>query len=335
MAFYKSIKEYKDIEMINDTAFDYPDKTSKIATSLLKLRTELDEKIPRKKPNSLIIGSWNIQNFDEGMSRIDESFHYIAEIIDKFDICAIQEVNEDLRPLKRVKSLLGPNWDYFVSDITMGDDGNSERMAFLFNKNKVIFRNQIGEVIPEEQSVARSPFFASFQAGWFRFTLCSSHITFDDDVDNRRAEISAVAQILKSRAEKMKEVFVMLGDMNIKSNDDDVFKEMRADGWEVKDFGNTTTGKSTSAYDKINYTDNINRVNYLNHGSFDWRDSVFRAEDEDFYEQVKIAMRGKGFGTHHKNNYKAWMELEMSDHLPIWMELETDFSDEYLEDMTK
>ena len=84
-----------------------------------------------KYPNSLIIGSWNIRAFDDGVPRMDESYHYIAEIIDHFDICAVQEVKKNLWPLRRLVKLLGPDWDFFVSDVSTHKGGNNERMAFL------------------------------------------------------------------------------------------------------------------------------------------------------------------------------------------------------------
>jgi len=197
----------------------------------------------------------------------------------------------------------------------------------------VFFRNLIGEVIPEGDTIARNPFFASFQAGWFRFTLCSSHVTFDGNLNKRRAEILAVSNVLEKRASKQRDVFIFLGDMNIKENDDTVFQQMRANGWDVRDFENTTTGKSSSAYDKINFTKDVNRVEHLNHGKYDWRNSVFREQDKSFYETIKFAQRGKGFGDHHMSDYRHWYSLEMSDHFPIWLELETDYSDAYLEEI--
>ncbi len=52
--------------------------------------------------------------------RLTESFHYIAEIISRFDVVAIQEVNDDLGPLEYVLDLLGPWWDYITTDTTAG-----------------------------------------------------------------------------------------------------------------------------------------------------------------------------------------------------------------------
>ncbi|MCX7553071.1 hypothetical protein OS175_04210 [Marinicella sp. S1101] len=128
MAFYHTLKSY---EKNKEQEVDYPNKQSWVARRLLTLRHDLYHQIEKdRQPNSLIIGSWNIKAFDDGMPRLDESYHYIAEIIDHFDICALQEVKSDLEPLKKLMRFLGPNWDYFVNDVSTHKGGNKERSAF-------------------------------------------------------------------------------------------------------------------------------------------------------------------------------------------------------------
>ena len=128
MAYYKNLKGYE------------PEKAAWISERLINLRETIRASdLGRRNHNNLVIGSWNIRAFDEGKPRRDESYHYIAEIIDHFDICAVQEVKKDLGPLRRLLKLLGPDWDDFVTDVTEGNKGNKERQAFLYNKQKVFF----------------------------------------------------------------------------------------------------------------------------------------------------------------------------------------------------
>jgi len=332
MAFYHPIKTYADDA-------DYPGKGRWIAERLLSLRESLRQSITNeRRPNSLIIGSWNIRAFDEGRPRLDESYHYIAEIIDKFDICAVQEVKSDLAPLRRLMRLLGPSWDYFVSDVTGGAAGNRERMAFLYNRNRVFFRNLIGEIaLPREALVdanplARSPFFASFQAGWFKFTLCTAHIVFGGssiaDKALRAQEIDAVASILAKRADKEDEVYVLLGDLNIETPDDDIFAAMTRHGLTPPHFGPTNMS-GTKHFDQIAFTGSGRKTRHLRSGGFDWRDAVFRAEDAEHYQPHAERSRGAPYANWARS-YNRWTTHEMSDHIPIWVELEVDYSDEYL-----
>ncbi len=335
MAYYKSIKDYPP--------GDAPGQAGWIAEGLLRLRADLAEQISdQRRANSLIVGSWNIRAFDGGRSRLDESYHYIAEIIDHFDICAVQEIKPDLGPLKRLMSLLGGNWDYFVTDVTAGDAGNDERMAFLYNRNRVFFRNLIGEVVlPREalidgEQIARSPFFASFQAGWFRFTLCTAHIRFGDDTGLRAREISVLANTLMKRAKSESEVYILLGDMNIETSEDAMMAALKNAGFHVPDFGATNLG-GDRLFDHIAFSGEGTKTRLLRQGKIDWRDAVFRPGDVAAYEQIARDIRTKpDTGKPYANwpsTYPGWTTHEMSDHLPIWIEIEVDYSDEYLADI--
>lgn len=333
MAHYKPIKAYPPGRA-------QPGQRGWVADGLLRLRADLAVQIrDTRRSNSLIVGSWNIRAFDGGRKRLDESYHYIAEIIDHFDICAVQEIKPDLGPLKRLVGLLGENWDYFVTDVTAGDAGNDERMAFLFNRNRVVFRNLIGEVVLPRDSlidgaqIARSPFFASFQAGWFRFTLCTAHIRFGTDLGLRAQEIAALANILARRAEDEGEVYVLLGDMNIQSSDDAMMAALKDAGFLVPDFGATNLG-GDRLFDHIAFSGQGRETRLLRTGKVDWRTSVFRPGDAAAYEQIAMDIRDKpNTGKPYANwasTYPSWTTHEMSDHLPIWIEIEVDYSDDFL-----
>lgn len=104
--------------------------------------------LPSDSGRFVRIATWNIQDFDSpgyGI-RSQESLAYIAEIISQFDLIALQEIKRDLGPLKKVKNLLGPSWEYIATDITEGTSGNRERMAFLYNREKVSFSRVAGEL---------------------------------------------------------------------------------------------------------------------------------------------------------------------------------------------
>jgi len=328
MAYYKNLKHYD-----KDTA-------SWIADRLINLRQSIQNSdLGKRQHKNLVIGSWNMRAFDEGTPRRDESYHYIAEIIDHFDICAVQEVKDDLGPLKRLAGLIGPNWSYFVTDITEGGPGNRERQAFLFNKNCVHFRNMVGEItlgadaLIDGKQIARTPFFASFQAGWFRFTLVSVHIIFGKDKTKRTQEISALAKRIQKRAKAEGEVYVLIGDMNIETRGDDIFKSLTDNGLAVPEFGPTNLG-GTKFYDQIAFTGNHDKTRLVASGSVDWRTDVFRDADKESYFPIVKAARAQAGKEMYSNWDRAYQSFfasfEMSDHLPIWVEIETDYSDEYL-----
>jgi endonuclease/exonuclease/phosphatase family metal-dependent hydrolase len=359
MTFYHDLKYYED-------DVDYPGKEAWVASRLLTLRHDLHQNITKdRRPNSLIIGSWNIRAFDDGLLRMDESYHYIAEIIDNFDVCAVQEVKSDLKPVRRLAKLLGPNWDYFVSDVSEVKGGNNERMAFFYNTNRVLFRNLIGKVVlPRDElvdgeQVARTPFFASFQAGWFKFSLCSAHIIYGDNLALRASEITAVTDALVRRSKKEDQVHVFLGDMNIEKKDDIVMQALKDSKMDVPDFGPTNMS-GNRYFDQMAFTTKGaagRKTRLLRHGAFDWRHAVFgphpkdpapdlsendiknglsrltadaiKAHYKDKVTQIRKKNKKKPYSDWNRS-YKNWTTFEMSDHLPIWVELEVDYSDDYL-----
>jgi len=357
MPFYHDLKSYR-----NDAG--YADKSDWIARRLLTLRYDLQQAIIKeRRPNSLIVGSWNIRAFDGGLPRLDESFHYIAEIVAAFDICAVQELRDDMTAIKRLQRLLGPNWDYFVTDVGNHEGANFERMGFFYNRDKVIFRNVIGEIVIASDTlrsgrqIARTPFFAAFQSHWFRFTLCSSHIIFGDDLGARAEEIAAITKALVKRAKREDQVFIFLGDMNIESRDDVVWQALLNSGMQVPEFA-ATNMQGDKYYDQISYTVDgaaTRKTRLLRHGVFDWRNAVYgpaQPRDHDapddpalverlsdavqlaHYEPIVQAHRqrhGKQPFRDFARSYNThFMTHEMSDHLPIWIELEIDYSDDYL-----
>ncbi len=340
MAFYQSLK------YAYPRGRTEPGQGGWIADRLLRLRAMLNGQITaRRQPHSLIIGSWNIRHFDGGRPRLDESFHYIAEIIDHFDICAIQEV-KNIEAMQRLMKLLGPNWDFFINDSSGAGRGNHERMAFVYNRNKVQFRNLIGELVlpkgalPGDEQVGRTPFFAAFQAGWFRFTLCSAHIVFteEDGRPMREDEIRVVAKELAKRADDTDEVHIFLGDMNIEERDDPGMLALTENGFHVPDIGPTSlTG--TKHYDQIAFCGPPAESHMLEHGVIKWQQAVFTDDEVADYEEVAKAIRsrpntGKPYADW-SSEYSDWRTHEMSDHLPVWIELEVDYSNEYLSTISR
>lgn len=219
---------------------------------LLDLRAHIASPPPkgvprRTKDASLIIGTWNIRDFDNNKFRHGprrrESLHCIAEILPVFDICALQEVNEDLKPLKDVIRLMGPGWDFIAANVTTGASGNRERMVFVYDSRKVRFRNIAGEIVlpkhallPGEQQFARTPFLVSFQYGWFKFSLCTVHIYFGEEsrgsegYQRRVQETEYLAREMAGHAERENENYIPLGDFNIKNPMDETMQALTKAG---------------------------------------------------------------------------------------------------------
>jgi endonuclease/exonuclease/phosphatase family metal-dependent hydrolase len=325
-------------------------------------------------PGSFLLATWNIRDFDSNKfghgKRLRESFYYIAEIISHFDLVAVQEVNRDLSALKRVMDILGGNWDYIVTDTTEGPGGNEERIAFVYDTNKIWFRNVAGEIVlPRGQEIlsrkkkddietadrlqfARSPFVVAFQAGWFKFNLCSVHIYFGSasgaKLKRRISEIQGIAKFFAKRQKREQEDYILLGDFNIVDKDHETMQALNGEGFVVPEALQTLPGAallSGKYYDQIAFRVRDKRVEATHAGVFDFTKSVFR--DADFATYLdsmppdKLAphdegpKKGQPLSDAEKREYyrKKWRTWQMSDHLPMWVQLKVDFTDDYLKSL--
>ena len=336
---------------------------------LLELRSALgegEEAVPRRRMNSLLLGTWNLREFDSATwgPRAPESYAYIAEIIDRFDLVAVQEIRADLLALETLMRRLGPRWRYLVSDVTRGTAGNGERLAFLYDATKVQFLGMAGElVLPPQRKdgkdvlvkqVARTPLMAAFQVGWTKFVLATVHIIFGPDSAEPAArveEISQVARFLRARTEDPAEPtrnFILLGDFNIFNEGDATMRALTDDGGFTIPEGVTsipgTNVPRDKKYDQIAYR--AGGAGFFeatgSAGSFDFYRHVFTADESDVYRphiDAYIAARAAAGKKSPKppstratatTQFKTWRTYQMSDHLPLWAEFRVDFADEYL-----
>ena len=337
---YASIRKIKDAEERN-----------RIITKLQLLRSQLDKEIPQKTANNtLLLATWNIREF--GDNRKPESLYYIAEIISRFDLVAIQEVAGNKKGLEKVMALLGKDYSYIATDSTEGSAGGQECMAFVFNTNKVNFKNMAGEIVlPKDKLLeslqfARTPFCVSFQAGWFKFNLSTVHIYYgkSSGVDPQRLkEIECIAKFLTKRATKENFNYVLLGDFNINKTDGDYMKALEDNGFYIpKAIKNHPTDLGqTKHYDQIAFnlkltdTMKVFQEKEQKSGSFNFTKSVYTESDLPDYlplfEKKYVANKtDKQIMQYYKTKYRTF---QMSDHLPLWVELKVDFSEQYLEDL--
>jgi endonuclease/exonuclease/phosphatase family metal-dependent hydrolase len=331
----------------------------RVLDRLLVLRRRLSAEIgPHKGTDSLLLATWNIRDFDSNKfghgPRLPESFHYIAEIVSWFDLVAVQEVNRDLAALHRLMSLLGGDWDYLVTDTTEGSGGNQERIAFVFDRRRVQFRNVAGEVVLPTSRIgvgdgagdglqfARSPFVVAFQAGWFKFNLCSVHIYFGDEsgakLQRRIDEIRELAKFLSQRQDRELEDYILLGDFNIVSPEHRTMEALEGEGFVIPENlkRERTNLRGDKHYDQIALKVQEKRLEVGASGVFAYAESVFRDGDDDFSAYLAhMPPDQRGIEAAEQRLYYAdkWRTWQMSDHLPMWVQLKVDFTEAYLESL--
>lgn len=317
---------------------------------LQALRAALAAAIPaRTATDTLLLATWNLREFDtlKYGGRSELALLTIAEIAGRFDLIAIQEVRESLWALQRLQQHLGPWWDYLVTDVTLGQRGNSERLAYLYDKRKVAFSGLAAEVVlpPEAKTpqLARSPYVAGFKSGWSQLNLCTVHLFYGDDQPDqpeRLREMRDLAGLLAKNATQfnsgrvrtpdgdktLHENLLLLGDFNIFQAGDATYRALGEAGFVVPEGLLSIPGSNVDKnrkYDQIAYHRSLSGMAHTGRaGVFDCYEHLYRDADAEVFaaEMAKTKLK----------KFRTWRTYQLSDHLPMWAEFRVDDSDGYL-----
>jgi endonuclease/exonuclease/phosphatase family metal-dependent hydrolase len=296
-----------------------------IAKGLLELKERIaTAKIPSSKlDETLNIATWNIREFGK-KERSEAAIHYIAEIIGQFDLVGAIELRDNLTDLRRVLNILGPYWRAVYSDVITDMGGNRERVAYVFDKRAVVFnglaaeadapRQKKGLEYLPEKSFWRSPYLASFRSGSFDFVVLTTHIRWGDSIKARTDELEMLADWIEGkRREKFGEDgdILVMGDFNIPALNDPLFEAITKHGLRIPtallglDHGSNLA--KNKRYDQIlhypTYAENFTNAG----GILDY-----------FIDDSHIKALFPGAMTQTQFTY------QMSDHLPLWMQINTD-----------
>ena len=230
---------------------------------------------------------------------------------------------------------------------------------YSYDSRKVSFGGLAGELVlpPLEgkdannktvytpvSQIARTPFMCGFQSGWTRFILSTVHILYGKSTANdpqRVAEIRHVAQSLRSRTldrSAWARDMILLGDFNIFSPQDKTMQALTDAGFIVPPALQNLPAHApqTKFYDQIAFRVRDDRFATANKGGvFNYYKTVFRPQDEATYapligERYHTTSTGKPRKNKTAYYLTYWRTHQMSDHLPMWVELKIDYTDDYL-----
>jgi endonuclease/exonuclease/phosphatase family metal-dependent hydrolase len=292
---------------------------------------------PRRTDGNVIVGTWNIQKFgalhpdwteNPGTPKRNlRALALIAEVVRCFDVIALQEVQRETTALRAlVEQFLGPHWALLLTDVSGGEKGNNERLAYLYDTRRVVLSGLSGEIVlpptpdglPEQFD--RTPYIAGFRAANEHFTLLTVHIRYGAVPADRLPELQRFARYTagelraRTRTGQSREEpnLLVLGDFNIDQRQGnplfDAFVETGLWVPEALQQVKTTAGKTAKYYDQIAW---------FQGEDFGLRPSG-RAGAIDFAGAV------------YKELSSAQLPPRMSDHLPLWIEFVTDRSEEAL-----
>lgn len=306
------------------------DPPEEVLSDLARLRSALDESVPAKAlDRNLLIATWNVRAFgdltekwkstEEDTPKRDlHSLLCIAEIVSRFDVVAVQEAKDNLKALRHMLKVLGPNWGLSLTD---------ERMAFLFDTRRVVPSGLACElVVPQEQldriepgalrrQFARTPYAVSFRSGTKTFILVTLHILYGEDEEERLPEISAIAEWLAEWARDVNgwdHNLIALGDFNIDRKGDalhDVFVstglDIPADLQDVPRtiFSDPDNPHLNKFYDQIAWFTGRNNLPALS----------LQYSRGGFFDFTRAALTSRGLT-------KTQLSWRISDHYPLWAE---------------
>ncbi len=235
---------------------------------------------PRRTDANVIVGTWNIQKCGgfhpdwtespRSPKRNLRALALIAEVVRCFDVIALQEVLRETTALRYLmEQFLGPHWAVLLTDVSGGDKGNAERLAYLYDTRRVVLSGLAGEIVlppapaglPEQFD--RTPYIAGFRAANEHFTLLTAHIRYGALPADRLPELQRfaayTAKELRARARsgqsREEPNLLVLGDFNIdKRQGNPLFDAFVETGLWVPtalQAVRTTAGRVAKHYDQI------------------------------------------------------------------------------------
>ena len=303
------------------------------------LVADLNARIPAKRlEQNLLVATWNIKSFgnltrkwvdtEDTPKRNLADVRYIAEIISRFDVIALQEVKANIRALRDTLKLLGNHWGLILTDVTKGKPGNGERMAYLFDTRRVSMSGLACElVVPEEQlknnidgdalsaQFVRTPYAVSFRSASKTFILVTLHIDYGDSAAGRIPELKAIARWMKDWATDINAYdhnLIALGDFNIEKRGGILDQTFLSEGLQVPlDLQDPAVLRSIFPTRKVKYYDQIAwfkdatdipalSMNYIKGGNYDFVPLLWDSA----------------------NMSRTRFSFKMSDHYPLWVEFD-------------
>lgn len=163
------------------------------------------------------LATWNIRIFSN-TSRDDDELRAICNIAKDYDFLAIVELRDE-QILQRMVTMLNDEFGRsYVYEFSPAVD--IERYAFLYDPS-FITCVQAGQLYPDD-FFFRKPYYATFKAGNFDFTIIVIHIIWGDSVSQRRAEINRLADVYTAiqDSDPNENDVILVGDFNRDPDDD-------------------------------------------------------------------------------------------------------------------
>ena len=254
----------------------------------------------RRNTDSIKIASFNIRVFSSN-SRDDEELGYIVDVLEKYDVIAVQELRDE-EALERTVAMLGnrgKEYEYEISEKV--GRRVKELYGFLYRKG-IVRKVTEGRLYEEENDeFIREPFYATFKAGNFDFTLITIHVLYGSSKAERRPEVKKLATVYQKIQDEdpAEQDIILLGDFNFPPTDEG-FDNLKSISTMTSLIAppSKTTITDTSLYDNFWFQQEYVRE-YAGESGVDRFDEAMFSNDD----------------------HKA--KLAVSDHRPVWAKFDT------------
>jgi endonuclease/exonuclease/phosphatase family metal-dependent hydrolase len=195
----------------------------------------------------------------------------------------------------------------------------------------------------------RTPYNALFQASWFKFEICTVHIYYGSGsgkkLDERVEEIETVASYFGKRAEdafKDGRSLILLGDFNVVGHDHKTMDALLKSKFVAPKAMQTLRGTNVDGskfYDQIVFRARPGDLAFVEKpegaGVVEIFENVFTEDRLGDYEAAAASSpNGEGLqGEALQKYYDDWKTYQFSDHLPLWVRLQIDRAENYLDEI--
>ena len=301
-----------------------------VVQDLEALGAALDAAIPPRTAGNLLVATWNLRAFGDlsrkwqagpnhSPKRDWHAVACIAAITGRFDVIALQEIRRSTGALRFLLARLGTSWHIIASDVTEGAAGNGERLAFLYNAERIQPSGLVGEIVLPPgmagstlQQFARTPYFAGFTRDGTEFTLASVHIRWGTKAAERLPEILGFAKWMRAWADRPNDWnsnLMVLGDFNLDRIGDPLFEAFVSTGlWPPAELNLVPrtifdNDRTHHFYDQIAWFSRPDGAPLLR--------SIIYSHRAGYFDFVPIILRGLD---------KESLSWRISDHYPLWSE---------------
>ena len=263
--------------------------------------------------SELKLAAWNIRIMSN-KSRTDAELMQIARTLADYDFIAIVELRDEavLKRTQRILAQMGKAYQYQFSPAV--GRGVKERYAFLYKEDLVSVVKR-GELYPDaadgKDNFIRDPYWATFRAGEFDFSVIAVHVIWGKSVGARKAEVKALGDVYQyvQAANGTEEDVLLVGDFNRNPTDTEAYSNILSipSMTRLFELPQKSHIRDSSLYDNIFFQmDAV--TEYLD------RSGIDRFDETDFGNDDKAA------------------NLAVSDHRPVWavfsIEIDDDGNDE-------